>query len=428
MILVGILMFGSTGAYRVTLLLENGSQLVRGNEVKVGGVPVGTIQSIDLTEDFQAKVELEITDPSLRPLHRGTRAVVRYDSLLGLAGRYVALTPGPSNTEEIEDGGVIRGDHTRGAVDPDEVFQTLDEEVQKDLRVLLRRSPIILEGNAAQQANAGFQALSPVLSQSAALAHELARDERALRRLVTESADVVSAVASRPEDIEQLTGNALNTTSALAERSEALDSVLGQLPPVLRRTNSALVNLRATLRDLRPLVRDARPAVGPLRRVLARARPLTRDARPVVTRLRRVIRRPGRTNDLLEVLRGIVPVARQAVPAFRSTAQVLRDLAPVVTELRPYTPDLAGLANAFGATPGGYYDANGRYFRISFQGSLFSLNNAGQLVELPELDALQGLRKGLLKRCPGAATQRLPDGSNPYFEVPGTCRLEDMPR
>jgi hypothetical protein len=87
-----------------------------------------------------------------------------------------------------------------------------------------------------------------------------------------------------------------------------------------------------------------------------------------------------------------------------------------------------GALTGFTGTTSGYYDANGRYIRISFQGSLFSVNDTGSLIPLPQLDGLTGLRRGLVHRCPGAATQPLPDGSNPYFEVEGACDPEDTPR
>ena len=426
-VVVALIVFRSSSGYHVNLTLENASQLISGNEVKVGGIPIGVINSVELTEDFRAKVGVDISDDDFKPLHRGTRAAVLFDSLTSVAGRYLAVTPGPQNAPEIPDGGYLPADATRGAIDPDQVLQTIDERVQRDLRGVLRKSPKIFEGAAAGQANAGFEALSPALSQGTALARELNRDQRAMRRLLRSSADVFAAVASRPEDLEQLTGNALAATSAIAERSGNLDSILGQLPPTLRRTNTTLVNLRHTLQDLRPLVRDTRPAARPLAQVLTRLRPIVAQARPVVRTLRRTVRRSGRTNDLIDALRGILPVAREGIPAFNSTAQVLEDLAPIVTELRPYTPDVGGLLSAFGATTNGYYDANGHYIRISFQGSLASLNDSGSLIPLLPINGLTGLRRDVLRRCPGAATQRLPDGSNPYFEVPGVCSPEDMP-
>jgi phospholipid/cholesterol/gamma-HCH transport system substrate-binding protein len=425
---LALLLFRSSGSYEVSLDLENASQLVKGNEVKVGGIPVGEITSVDLTDNFHARVGIRIDDDEFKPLHEGTRASVLFDSLTSVAGRYVALTPGPTSEAEIPDGGRIDADHTRAAIDPDQVLQTIDSKVQKDLRVLLRRSPTIFQGEAAEQANAGFEALGPALSQSTALAAELNKDQTSLRRLLTQSADVVSALASRPDDLEQLTGNALAATNAVADHTAALDSVLGQLPPTLRRTNTTLVNLRSTLEDLRPLVRETRPSARPLAQVLLRLRPISARARPVVARLLRTVRRPGSYNDLLDALRGVLPVAREGVPAFRSTTRLLRELGPIVNELRPYTPDLGGLANGYGASSNGYYDANGRYIRIGFYGSLYTLSDSGTLVPVSSLNGLTGTRKNIVRRCPGAATQKLPDSSNPYYEVPGVCRPEDMPR
>ena len=188
------------------MLLETSSQLVTGNEVKVGGVPIGTVTSIDLTEDYQARVEVEIKNEDYAPLHQGTRAEVLFDSLSSVAARYLSMTPGPESAAEIDDGGELPADQTQAAVDPDQVLNTIDDEVQRDLRGLLRKAPKIFEGQAAEQANEGFEALSPALSQSSALAQEIAKDERALRRLLTESADVVSALASRPEDLDAADG------------------------------------------------------------------------------------------------------------------------------------------------------------------------------------------------------------------------------
>ena len=426
---LALLLFGSPGSdYRVSLLLDNSSQLVKGNLVKVGGARVGTIDTIELTDDYQARVVIEITDDDVAPLHRGTRAAVLFDSLTGVAGRYLSLTPGPSNRAAVPDGGAIDADSTTSAIDADQVLNTLDEQAQQDLRTLLRRVPQVVEGDAPEQFNAGLRALNPALSQSTAVARELARDERALRRLTTESADVVSALASRPADLEQLTGNARAATEAIAERSADLDSSLVQLPPTLRRTNTTLVNLRATLRELRPLVREARPAAAPLTEALVKLGPIARRARPVVGRLRRTVRRRGARNDLVDVLHGALPVAREGVPAFRSASSLVGDLNPLLPEIRPYAPEVTGFLAAFGGTTGGYYDANGRYVRISFQGSLYSFEGPGNLVPLPELNGLAGYRFGLEERCAGAAVQRLPDGSNPYVEVPESCDRADDPQ
>jgi phospholipid/cholesterol/gamma-HCH transport system substrate-binding protein len=424
-----LLMFGGVGGYTVSITLDNAGQLVKGNQVKVGGVPVGEVRSIELAPDRRARLELSVDDDELTPLHRGTVATVRSHSLSGIASRYVALSPGPNDRPEIADGGAIPAEDGRPAVDLDQVLNTLDPQTQRELQTLVRRGGELLDEHA-REANAGLEALNPALSQSAATARELMRDERAFERFLVESADVVSQVASRPRDLEELTGNALAAVGALADRSEELESSLEQLPPTLRRGNTALVNFRLTARELRGAVREARPAAPLLSAVLHRLRPVARDARPVVARLRRTIRRPGRSNDLLDALRGLPSLSSEAVPALRSTDGTLRDALPVVQDARPYTPDLiGGLLNGFGGSTAGYYDANGHYARISFQASVYALTGGGSLVELPQLNGLTGYRKQVVRRCPGAATQPLPDGSNPYLDRDGfPCDPADTAR
>ena len=115
---------------------------------------------------------------------------------------------------------------------------------------------------------------------------------------------------------------------------------------------------------------------------------------------------------------------------FDSTVKTVEDVLPVVHEVRPYVPDLiGGLMNGFGGTTAGYYDANGHYVRISFQGSTATLTGLGTLLPRPPEDqGLTGFRTNVDKRCPGAATQAAGDGSAPYIEDPEVCDEEDTPR
>ena len=425
-----LLMFGGEGGYRVSIDLANAGQLVKGNEVKVGGVPVGIVEDITLTDSSRARIELSISDDDLTPLHRGTTATVRASSLSGIANRYVSLDLGPGNAPEIADGGSIPAEDGRVAVDLDQVLNTLDADTQDDLRAVVRDSADIFDDDAAAHINAGLEALNPALSQSAQTARELSEDQRAFERFIVESADVATAVTSRPADLDELVTNTLAATSQVAGESEALSSSLAQLPPTLRRTNTTLVNVRGLLTDLRPAVRELRPAAPGLARFLTRLQPVAHDLLPETRALRATVDRPGGA-DLLGVLRGLPGLAGQAVPAFASTVPTLRDAMPVVQDARPYTPDfIGGFINGFGGTASAYYDANGRYARISFQGSPYTLNNEGTLVPVPsQPPGGAGFRDHIDKRCPGAATQPLPDGSNPFTDGRDDfCDREDGPR
>jgi len=394
-------------SYRLTLTLENAGQLVKGDQVKVGGVAVGQITDIRLDRRRQARIGLEITEAELTPLHRGTVATLRSTSLSGIANRYLALTPGPNDEAEIGDGGHIPAEDGRGAVDLDQLLNTLDPATQRVLRTLVRRSADGFEG-VATDANRGLEALNPALSQTAATTSELLRDQRRLESFLVASGKLVSAVASRPEDLDRLVTGARDTTTALARESDALGSSIARLPPTLRQANTTLVNLRGTVGDLRPAVRAALPVAPLLSRVLTRLQPVSADALPVVKRLRRTIDRPGEA-DLMAVLNRFPELERRALPALRSAAPTLEDALPVVRDARPYTPDLiGGLFNGFGGTTAGYYDANGHYTRISFQGNFATAANTGSLLQPggQGQSGLSGYRTGIDKRCPGAATRR----------------------
>jgi phospholipid/cholesterol/gamma-HCH transport system substrate-binding protein len=426
----GVLMFRADSGYEVDLTLDTAGQLVKGNQVKVGGVPVGEVREIVLDDDSRARLTLALDDEDLQPLHQGTKATVRQTSLSGIANRYIALTPGPNDAPEIEDGGEIPPEDAEVPVDLDLVLNTLGPATQSDLRGLVRGTAGAIDGRSGKQLNAALLALNPALSQTALTERELLRDQESLERFILKSADVVTALASRRPDLEQAVPNALAATGALARRSESLESALERLPGTLRQTNTTLVNLRAAIGDIRPAVREARPAAPLLSEFLTRLRPLARDARPVVARLRRVIDRSGSEHDLLGVLRRLPALERAALPALASATSTVQELLPILGEVRPYTPDyVGGLLNGFGGATGIYYDANGRYARISLQSSVYSAEGAGSLVPLPQAQqGLTGYRKGVDKRCPGAATQTHPDGSNPYIERDGfPCEREDSP-
>jgi phospholipid/cholesterol/gamma-HCH transport system substrate-binding protein len=417
------------GGYRVSMTLDNANQLVKGNQVKVGGVPVGSVTKIALVDDGRARIDLKIDADDLSPLHHGTRATIRSTSLSGISNRYIALQPGPSNEREIADGGEIPAEGVQGEVDLDEVLNTLDPNVQSDLRLAVRQLGVAFDGQTGKSLNEGLHGLNPALSQTGLTEQEVLRDQERFERFLTESADVVSAVATRDDRIPALVANTHATLAAVARRSENLESALRQLPPTLRQTNTTLVDLRAAVGDLRPTVRLAQPVAPLITDFLTDLQPTARLARPVVSDLRHTVDHPG-SSDLIGVLRGLEPLARAGIPAFKATVPTVNDLMPVLRELRPYAPDVVGgLLNGFGGSTGGYYDANGHYARISFHSSVYS--GQGLLSFLPapnQSDGLAGFRRFIVRRCPGAATQPHPDRSNPYVEDDKTCSKEDTPK
>ena len=222
----------------------------------------------------------------LRPLRRGTRAVVRQASLSGVANRYVdlQLPPGDdSNTPKIADGGTIPQDSTTTAVDLDQLFNTFDPKTRKSLSGLIQGFAKQSDG-ASKNINAGFAYLSPSLAASSRLFNELTYDKPALREFLVDSSQLTGDIAQRKEDLAGLVDHLATTTRAIGREDNDLQDAIQELPPFMRRANTTFVNLRATLDDVDPLVAESKPVAKKLRPFLAELRPLARDAAPDAAR------------------------------------------------------------------------------------------------------------------------------------------------
>lgn len=354
--------------YAVTIRFDNASQLVKGNLVQAGGVSVGEVTDIDLTDDGQAAVRVSITDPDYRPLRVGTLATVRQASLSGVANRYIDLRlPDASKQATIPDGGTIRASATTSAVDLDQLFNTLDARTRRSLQGVIRGFATQYDG-AERDANAGLAYLDPSLVASSRLFAELNRDTPLLRRFVGASSQLVTDVAARRDELAGLVDHLSTTTGALARNRQGLGDAVDTLPGFLRRANTTFANLRTALDDLRPLVQDAKPVARRLPDLLAELRPFARDARPTVGALAQVVRRPGADNDLVELTRStpavrdiaVGPVTvdgKQREGALPATVKALAQAAPELAIARPYAVDLTGWFDDFSHS--GIYDALG---------------------------------------------------------------------
>ncbi|HWH43964.1 MAG TPA: MlaD family protein [Thermoleophilaceae bacterium] len=424
--LVALALFAGSGAYTVTATFQNASQLVPGNEVRMGGVQVGSVKGLDLLDNGQAQVEMEVDDDH-SPLDDGTRAVIRQTSLSGIANRFVDLQlPGGSAGGEIADGGAIPSEDTVAAVELDALFNTLDEPTREALQKFFEGSATMFEGRE-KEAREGYRYLGPALSSGRRLFKELATDTLLLDRFVVDSARLVTAAADRRDDLAGLVPNLSETTRAASADQGALAESLDRLPDFMRRANTTFVNLRGALDDVDPLVSASKPAAKRLKRFLPQLRGFATDAGPAVRDLSRTIRDPGPDDDLVELLRTFPALTDIAVDsaerngatrpgAFPVTADALEKAAPLIAFGRPYTPDLFGWFDDFSQT--GSYDATGGFSRTQVYLNLFSVTSPGAPTVVAPQDRAANFaaiaKTKQFKRCPGHSEAAAADGSNVY--------------
>lgn len=441
LVVVGAVALLGGDSYTVTARLENTSQLVKGNQVTVGGEAVGTVSDIRLSDDGVGLVDLEL-DEDVAPLRQGTRGVVRIRSLSGVANRVVELQLGPAQRAEIADGGSIPLNDVESTVELDSLFNAFDEPTRKGLQGTIRLFRDFNRGNE-DDARAALRQLDPALAASSRLFAELNSDDgRDLDRFVVETSKLVTDLSARDDDLAGLVTNLGTTMTALASERDALSEGIGRLPTFLRRANTTFVNLRAALGDLDPLVAASRPIVrDKLRPLFAELRPLARDAAPTVRDLSRTIRADGADNDLIDLLKRVPAVDRIANDeaerngarrpgAFKASQAGAKAATPQIGFTRPYAPDIVGWFDDFSHS--GQYDALGGFSRAALQLNQFTF--------APLLDALlpvpPELRPDLTfgntvigrnNRCPGSAERPAPDGSNPYVPDNIKCDRSQVP-
>ncbi len=412
-LVVAFIVFGGSGGTDYQLIFNEAGQLVRGDQVQVGGVPVGSVKDIVLTKDFKARITIHI-DSSLTPLHEGTVATVRVPSLSSVANRYIVLSPGPNNNPALPAGATLTGNASKEVVDLDRLFNTLDPKTRKGLQGFI-------QGTAEQYVGAGRQLgqsaeyFAPALTATDHVFSELVRDQPTFTNFLVETAKAVTTIGARQQALTSLIGNTDTTFQAIGSQQSQLAQGLRQLPVTLRQGNRTFAELPSTFQALKKLVDTSRPTTKPLTSLLEHLRPLVNTATPAVGNFNLAINRPGANNDLTDFIRALPALARTLSSASPATVTASRESVPITAFFGPYSPDLASTLRTFGQAAA-YYDADGHYARFSPVLPDFKLGANNTLTPTTPTAALEGLKTGQLRRCPGGATQPAADGSSPFVD------------
>lgn len=410
-LIVAAIVFSGGGGANYYLEMKEAGQLVKGDQVQVGGVPVGSVTNIELTHDFKARITLHVNS-SLVPLHEGTTSEIRVPSLTTVADRYVALTPGPNNAPELPEGATLPASETHEVVDLDQLFNTLNQPTRQGLKE-------VIQGSAEQyiatdpEFGKSVELFAPSFAATEHIFAELVRDQPVFTSFLVESAKALTVLAAHRESLANLVEHADQTFQAAGSEQQALADGLRQLPIALNEGNKTFTELPSTLAALSQFFEAQKPNIPALTTLFERLRPLVSTATPVVGEFSQAFSRPGPRNDLTDVFSELPALARALSTASPNGVRALRESVPITSLFGPYAPELAGTVHTFGQSTA-YYDANGHYARFSPVAPSFTLGSNNTLTPASSQQALEGLKTGQLRRCPGAATQPSADGSAPF--------------
>jgi len=236
--------------YDLTARLPNADALVKGNEVRIGGVRVGIVKSVVPVNEGDGKVAAEVKialDKTAEPLPDDSTIMVRPKSALGL--KYLQITPGESS-EGFEAGETIPLAQARPEpVDIDQFFDMFDKPTRIAIRQGLAGFGNALAGRGPQlnEAIGALRRLAvegqPVLRTIVAPSTDFGGFWEALEDLSATVAPVAATQASMFVVLDQ-------TFAAFARVSRPyITETIEKSPPTLDEANADLPVIRPFLRD-----------------------------------------------------------------------------------------------------------------------------------------------------------------------------------
>src|SRR5215207_9360445 len=321
--------------YSLKAETPSAANLVRGNEVRIGGTRVGSVDKIEVErrEDGTSIAVLGLKlERSVSPLPKDSTVIVRPRSALGL--KYVELTRGTSD-EGFEDGDTIPlAQATPAPVEFDEFVNMFDEDTRDAAATNLEGFGDALAGRG-QSLNQAIGAFRPLLRDIIPVAQNLSSRETDLPRFIRELAQTAAIVAPVAETQAQLFVNIDRTFAALrevarpyiqesiSEGPETLDAAIRGFPvqrPFLANSEGLFRELRPGVRALRGAAPDLADALEIGTPTLLRLPPFNRRLASLLTELEEFAQDPL-------VLRGI----RVLTDTVNELNPTLQHLAPVQT-------------------------------------------------------------------------------------------------
>ena len=312
--------------YKLTAAFQTANNLKPNSPVRIAGVDIGKVKTIEALPGGGAKVEMEIKDKGL-PIHEDAELKVR--PRIFLEGNFfVDLAPGSPTAPVLEDGGdPIPMNQTSAPVQFGDLLAALQSDTRSDLQVFLKEYSKGLSGKGARGFNQSFRygekAFKNAIVNQATLGLEPTRD---VQRLLKGQQKTFAALVEDEEALKNLVTNFNVTAGAFSREDEALEASVPALRNVLRTGSPALASLNSALPSLRAFAVDALPGVRSSGPTLKAALPFIRQARRLVgpRELRGAARQLRRQlPNLVRLNVGLVPFLEQARMLSSCTNDVL---------------------------------------------------------------------------------------------------------
>jgi phospholipid/cholesterol/gamma-HCH transport system substrate-binding protein len=234
-IVIGNLSFGATHSYKAVFTDATG--LVKGDDIRIAGVKVGSVQGISIVDRTQALVTFTVQSDTA--LMRSTHADLRYRNLVGQ--RYVALTNEIGSTGVLTPGSTIPVSQTSPALDLTLLFNGFKPLFQalspSDVNELSYEIIQVFQGQGGT--------LDGLLAHTASVTHTLAQRDQVIGSLITNLNSVLDHVGNRNRQLNQLITTFQHFVGGLKHDRGAILGSLDQISQLSTQTADLVSGIRA---------------------------------------------------------------------------------------------------------------------------------------------------------------------------------------
>jgi virulence factor Mce-like protein len=319
--------------YDLSVRLPNGSNLVPGNEVRIGGFRVGVIDTIKPATQLIRGRSTPIAvanmklDKTVEPLAVDSKIIVRARSALGL--KYIQITPGHSK-QTYKAGGTIPLANTTLPVEFDDFLNTFDLQTRENSRLALTCYGDAFAGRG-EDLNQAIQAFNPFFTFLRPVMANLNNPATHLKDFFKNIGAVSAQVAPVARVQAQLFTKMADTFAAFSRCPGCLQQTIEKNPPTLDTAITSFRVQRPFLADFADLSRRLQPFANVLpvalpkinaalaagTRVLPQTVTLNRNTEKVFRALDDLVQEPSTDlalNDLRDTLGVTKPLINYVAP------------------------------------------------------------------------------------------------------------------
>jgi ABC-type transporter Mla subunit MlaD len=338
LVAVGVSGAGDDG-YRVRAIFMNAFSAIPGEDVKIAGVKVGTIESIDVTPDKRAAVVLKIDRPGFQDFRRDAECTIRPQSLIG--EKFVECTPtqpraegtpAPPELEVIRQGPgkgqrLLPVTHTSRPVDLDLINNIMRLPYRQRFAIIINELGTALAGRG-QDLRQAIRNADPALKETDKVLAILADQNRTLEQLAVDGDRILAPLARDRKHVANFVAQAGATATATAERSAALEQDIRLLPTFLRELRPTLQKLGALSDEMTPVLSDLHGAAPDINRFILDLGPFAQAGRESMPSL-------GEAADVgRTALVRTTPIVKQLRAFAKPGKPLSKNLAALLTSLR----------------------------------------------------------------------------------------------